>query len=112
MLVKARPILYSLPLCSLLVQNTVTALLASNRVSSLERHLAVAVAAKVVDRRTIDGTVLSSTTGLDWGLSWGLVSARHIDFNKSRLWISFAKTETLQMILRGREAVLESFPWV
>ena len=84
MLGKARLVLFSLPLCSLLVQDTVTALLASNRVSSLERHLAVAVAAEIVDRRPINSTVLGGTTGLDWGLSWGLVSARHIDFSKGR----------------------------
>jgi hypothetical protein len=66
----------------------VSALLASDGVTSLERNLGVAVTAEVVDGWTIDGASVrasaGSATSLDRRGSWDLVLfARHFDMRYS-----------------------------
>lgn len=63
-----------------------TTLLATNRISSLQRDFRVAVTTQVIDRRTIAGERVVSTRG--WHTSRNLISfARHVDcFCDFRLW--------------------------
>ncbi len=64
-----------IPLSSLLVQNTMSALLASDRLSALQGDLAVAVTAKVVDSWSIGSGVVAGVVRLDGGgaAGWDLV---------------------------------------
>lgn len=53
------------PLRPLLVQHSVSTLLATDRVSTLERHAAVTVAAQVVDRRSLAGSRVALVAAWD-----------------------------------------------
>lgn len=57
-------------------------LLASNRLRSLQRDLAVAIAAQIVDSWAISRGIVVGVVGGDGGCAggWGLVSGRHCDF--------------------------------
>lgn len=74
-----------IPLGPLLIKHTVATLLASDRLGALQRDLAIAVTAKIVDRWAVGGCVVAGVGAGDGGCAdrWCLVTGRHCDVS---LW--------------------------